>query len=101
MNFLELITLINSDVRQSGSGYFKSFFNSTVRAVISYRINAYIYRNWSTKLAYILHNRDRMKYNVDIYPAAKIGKGFVLAHLGAIVIGDGVVIGHDCLYKVE
>ncbi|WP_418357298.1 serine O-acetyltransferase [Shewanella basaltis] len=93
---MELIDLVKKDVQRSRCGFFKAYFNSNVRAVISYRINSYIYRSLSTKLAYILHNIDRKKYNVDIYPASKIGKGFILAHLGAVVIGDGAVLGDNC-----
>ncbi|EOX4793393.1 serine O-acetyltransferase [Vibrio alginolyticus] len=95
MTIKELVRLIKLDVAQSGNSYLNSFFNANVRAVISYRINRYVYESISKKLAFIMHNRDRLKYSVDIYPSADIGPGFVVAHIGGIVIGAKVKIGSN------
>lgn len=95
----KLFFLIKSDIAIKNVSVLKAFFDVTIRAVISYRINNYISENISTKLATILHNRDRKKYSVDIYPSARIGEGFGIAHLGAIVIGDKVVIGKNCVVQ--
>lgn len=94
-----LFALIKSDIHIKNVTYSKAFFDATVRAVISYRINNYICKKISTKLATILHNRDRIKYSVDIYPSATIGEGFSIAHLGSIVIGDRVIIGKNCVVQ--
>ena len=94
-----LFALIKSDILINNITYSKAFFDATVRAVISYRINNYICNKMSTTLATIMHNRDRQKYSVDIYPSATIGEGFSIAHLGSIVIGDKVVIGKNCVVQ--
>lgn len=93
---VELLSIISSDVKANNVGLAKAYFDATIRAVISYRINHYVCNNISTGLSRILHNNDRKKYNVDIYPSAIIGEGFRIAHLGSIVIGDKVIIGKNC-----
>jgi len=91
----ETLYLISEDFKRLDISKIKAFFKMEFRAVLAYRINHYIYHNISTALAYILHNRMKKRYNVDLYPKVSIGRGFVLAHLGAIVIGDGVKIGEN------
>lgn len=95
MSIKELVSLIKLDIAKSENSYLNSFFNANVRAVISYRVNRYVYKRISKKLAFIMHNRDRLKYSVDIYPSADIGPGFVIAHIGGIVIGAKVKIGSN------
>ena len=41
----------------------------------------------------ILFERTKQKYTVEIHPGAQIGKGFLIVHLGNIVIGKKAVIG--------
>ncbi len=92
-NFKKTLFCIRQDYkRRNFKSVFKAFFCAEFRAVLAYRVNHYVYYNISTALAYILHNRTKKKYNVDIYPKANIGEGFVIAHLGAIVIGDMVLL---------
>lgn len=75
---------------------FKNFFNAEARVVKSFRVYSYIYLNISKVVGYILYNRAKIKYSCDIAPTAKIGKNFIIAHIGGIVIGRNVVIGDDC-----
>jgi len=91
----ETLYLISEDFKRLNISKIKAFFKMEFRAILAYRINYYIYHNISTALAYILHNRMKKKYNIDLYPNVSIDRGFVLAHLGAIVIGDGVNIGEN------
>ncbi|ELX8380586.1 hypothetical protein SK500_003155 [Providencia stuartii] len=95
IELIKLIKLIKTDIARNKRKLFFSFIDMNTRAVIAFRINHFIYMNCSKKISIILHNFHRRKYNVDIYPKVQIGSGFKIAHLGAIVIGDGVKIGRN------
>lgn len=73
----------------------KSIFSAEKKAVRAYRRYSWIYKNFSKGLGYYLYNRAKLKYSVDIAPTAVIGDGFVIVHLGAIVIGRNCVIGNN------
>ena len=74
----------------------KNLFNAEYRAVLSFRIYSFIYRDISKILGYILYNRAKIKYGCDIAPTAQIGRDFKIAHIGGIVIGRNAVIGDEC-----
>lgn len=88
-----MLSLMAADIRVTGTHPMKVWFNAPLRAVLAYRFYSYIHHTWSPVLAYILHNRARRKYGVDIYPQTRIGPGFRLVHLGGIVVGPGSVLG--------
>ena len=72
-----------------------------VRAMINFRIAHFIYCKLHLHLLaeYIMY-RVRCKYNVDIHPAATIGKRLFMDHAASIVIGETTIIGDDCtLYQ--
>ena len=92
-SFSKMLTLMAADIQVTNTRLLKVWFNAPLRAVLAYRFYSYIYHRWSPTIAYILHNRARVKYGVDIYPQARIGPGLCLVHLGAIVIGPGSVLG--------
>lgn len=91
-----LLNTLKKDLTRARVSYIKAIFNTPVRAVISYRLNNWLYRKSFTKLSYIFHNIDRRKYAVDIYPESDVGEGLVIAHVGGIVVGAGVKIGNNC-----
>lgn len=88
-----MLNFMMEDIRVTRTRPIKVWFNMPLRAVLAYRFYSHIYHAWSPVLAYILHNRARCKYGVDIYPQARIGPGLCLVHLGAIVVGPGSVLG--------
>ena len=85
--------MMAEDIRVTHTRPIKVWFNMPLRAVLAYRLYSYVYHAWSPGLAYILHNRARCKYGVDIYPQARIGPGLCLVHLGGIVVGPASVLG--------
>ena len=88
-----MLALMAADIRITRTHPLKVWFNAPLRAVLAYRFYSYVHHAWSPALAYILHNRARRKYGVDIYPQTRIGPGLCLVHLGAIVVGPGSVLG--------
>lgn len=68
-----------------------------MHAVWIYRIS---HMFWDIKLktmARMLSNIARFFTGVDIHPAAKIGKNFVIDHGSGVVIGETVIIGNNVL----
>ena len=70
--------------------YFKGF-----QALQAYRIAHCLWKGGRTSLAYFLQSHVSMVFNVDIHPAAQIGKGIMLDHATGIVIGETCVIEDD------
>lgn len=66
-----------------------------VHALASYRIANWLWRMDRTFLALHLQNRISEAFNVDIHPAAKIGKGILMDHGTAVVIGETAVVGDN------
>jgi len=92
-SFSQMLALMMADIRVTRTRPLKVWFNAPLRAVLAYRFYSYVHHAWSPVVAYILHNRARQKYGVDIYPQSSIGPGLCLVHLGAIVVGPGSVLG--------
>ena len=80
------------DFRAAKISLFNAVFNSNFKAVFWFRVNQWVHYKISKKLAFILHNRHRLRYGVDLYPGAIVAPGLVLAHLGGVVVGDRVII---------
>ena len=54
---------------------------------------------WNYKLyliARFVSHISRFLTAIEIHPAAKIGTGFLIAHVGGIVVGGGTIIGNNC-----
>lgn len=47
-------------------------------------------------LFYYWYRKIEIKYNTDIPVQTKIGKGFLIEHIGGIVINPSVIIGSNC-----
>lgn len=47
-------------------------------------------------IAVCIHNKNIKKYNCEIYPQAKIGKGLMIPHCVGIVVGSTTEIGENC-----
>ena len=70
--------------------YFKGF-----HALQSYRVAHWLWSQKRQPLALYLQNRISEAFDVDIHPAARIGKGILLDHGTSVVIGETAVVGDD------
>ena len=64
-------------------------------ALQSYRITHYLWNAGRKPLAIYLQNQISVAFDVDIHPAARIGKGIMLDHATGIVVGETAVIEDD------
>jgi serine O-acetyltransferase len=53
---------------------------------------------WKKKIGTSLFIQSKVSelFNIDIHPAAKIGKGIMIDHASGLVIGETAVVGDDC-----
>jgi len=70
--------------------YFKGF-----QALQSYRVAHWLWAQERAQLALHLQSRISEMFNVDIHPAARIGKGILIDHGTSVVIGETAVIGDN------
>ena len=70
--------------------FFKGF-----QAVQAYRIAHWLWRRGRVDMAYFVQMRVSEVFGVDIHPAARIGKGLMIDHAHAIVIGETAVVGDN------
>ena len=70
--------------------YFKGF-----HALQSYRVAHWLWHQGSEPLALYLQNRISEAFDVDIHPAARIGKGILIDHGTSVVIGETAVVGDN------
>ena len=69
----------------------------TLKAIRSYRIAHWFYKNEMYTIARIISQRARKKTGIEIHPGARIGKGLFIDHGMGVVIGETTVIGDNCL----
>jgi serine O-acetyltransferase len=67
-------------------------FYKGFHALQAYRVAHWLWNNQRQPLALFLQNHISMAFNVDIHPAARIGKGIMLDHASGIVIGETAVV---------
>ncbi len=67
------------------------------KAMFWFRIASFLYRKLNLKLfaSYIMY-LVRKRTNIDIHPAAIIGKRLFIDHGSGVVIGETTIIGDDC-----
>ena len=70
--------------------YFKGF-----HAVQAYRIAHWLWRGERRSLALFMQHRMAAVYEVDIHPAAQLGRGIRVDHATGVVIGETARIGDD------
>ena len=70
--------------------YFKGFL-----AIQTYRIAHWLWRQNRETLAFYMQSRSSELFQVDIHPAAKLGRGLFFDHGTGIVIGETAVVGDD------
>jgi serine O-acetyltransferase len=64
-------------------------------ALQAYRIGHWLWNQGRRALAIFLQNQVSVSFQVDIHPAAKIGRGIMLDHATGIVVGETAVIEDD------
>ena len=70
--------------------YFKGFL-----AMQAYRLAHHLWTRGRQDLALFLQMRSSELFSIDIHPGARIGKGIMIDHAHAIVIGETAVVGDD------
>jgi serine O-acetyltransferase len=70
--------------------FFKGF-----HALQSYRIAHWLWRNGRTGLSLFFQSRISRMFDVDIHPAARIGRGILIDHATGVVIGETAVVEDD------
>jgi serine O-acetyltransferase len=70
--------------------YFKGF-----HAIQSHRVAHWLWSEGRRSLAYFFQNRMSEVFDVDIHPAARLGRGIFLDHGTGVVVGETAVIEDD------
>ncbi|CAH2031992.1 serine O-acetyltransferase [Trichlorobacter ammonificans] len=65
------------------------------QALQSYRVAHWLWHQERKSLALYLQSRISEAFDVDIHPAARIGKGILIDHGTSVVIGETAVVGDD------
>ncbi|ESQ87003.1 serine O-acetyltransferase [Asticcacaulis sp. AC460] len=71
--------------------FFKGFLSLQI-----YRVSHWLWNQGRGTMAHFLQSRVSELFQIDINPAARIGKGVFLDHGTGIVIGETAVVGDDC-----
>lgn len=71
--------------------YFKGY-----QAIQTHRFAHALWQDGRSDFAYYLQSRSSQVFQVDIHPAARIGKGIMLDHATGFVVGETAVIGDHC-----
>ncbi|MEM1298946.1 MAG: serine O-acetyltransferase [Pseudomonadota bacterium] len=70
--------------------YFKGFIG-----IQAYRIAHWLWTKGRRDLAMFIQMRVSQLFSIDINPAARVGRGLMIDHAHAIVIGETAVVGDD------
>lgn len=70
--------------------YFKGY-----QALQAYRVGHWLWTQGRSDLAFFLQMRISEVFSVDIHPNARIGRGLMIDHAHAIVIGETAVVGDN------
>lgn len=70
-------------------------FYKGFQAIQAYRIAKSFWEKGQKNLAYFIQMRASEVYGVDIHPAATIGRGLMIDHAHAVVIGETAVVGDN------
>jgi serine O-acetyltransferase len=99
----ELIEAAEADLQAvyerdpAAKGYLQAFmFFKGFLSLQIHRIAHRLWRDGRTTMAHFLQSRVSELFQIDINPAARIGKGVFLDHGTGIVIGETAVVGDDC-----
>lgn len=65
------------------------------QAIQAYRVSHHLWHHGRRSLAYALQSRISQVFDVDIHPAAYIGRGVMVDHATGVVIGETAVVGDN------
>ncbi|MDR5651797.1 serine O-acetyltransferase [Ruixingdingia sedimenti] len=65
------------------------------QAVQAYRVAHWLWRRGRRDMAYFVQMRMSELFGVDIHPAARVGRGIMIDHAHAVVIGETAVVGDN------
>jgi serine O-acetyltransferase len=71
--------------------FFKGFL-----AVQAYRVAHRLWKDGRRELAYAFQMRSSEVFSIDIHPNARVGRGIMIDHAHAIVIGETASVGDNC-----
>ncbi len=99
----ELIAQAQADLQAvyerdpAAKGYLQAFmFFKGFLSLQIYRVSHRLWQEGRVTMAHFLQSRVSELFQIDINPAARIGKGVFLDHGTGIVIGETAVVGDDC-----
>lgn len=97
----DLLAYVKKDPAAHNDVDYVFYTYPSFRAVMSYRVanRLYYHDAHSKKLRYVarkISERAKVMTGIEIHPAARIGKRFVIDHGIGTVIGETTVIGDDC-----
>jgi serine O-acetyltransferase len=77
-------------------GFAQPFLNfKGFHALQSYRVAHWLWGQGRSALAFYFQSRISSVFDIDIHPAAKIGKGILIDHGTGVVIGETAVVGDE------
>ncbi|ESQ79837.1 serine O-acetyltransferase [Asticcacaulis sp. YBE204] len=80
----------------AAKGYLQAFmFFKGYLAIQVYRIAHSLWQDNRITMAHLLQSRVSELFQIDIHPAARLGKGIFMDHGTGIVIGETAVVGDD------
>lgn len=80
----------------ASSGYLSPFlYYKGYHALQVYRIANWLWKQGRESMALYLQGRASREYDVDIHPAATIGRGIMIDHGSGLVIGETAVVEDD------
>ena len=94
--------LVRQDIARaralSGRSLARVLLTAEVAAVIWFRLYSGLYALGlpGKMLGFISYQVAKTVFSIDVHPMTRIGPGFVIAHLGSIVIGAHATLGSSC-----
>jgi len=106
MDSTQLKAYLVADLRRNSEviSLYKFLINYLSRPTFKYtvwlRLCSYVQQQKGLKLVYLFFawnlQRLRIKYGIHIFSSTKIGSGFLIGHMGGIVVNSEAVIGMNC-----
>ncbi|KLU14614.1 MULTISPECIES: serine O-acetyltransferase [Xenorhabdus] len=93
---LDAIAFSEKDPSAKNNPNYIAICYSTYFSVVCYRIASLMYKKERYDIAKLISEKAKVKTGIEIHPACKIGKRFVIDHGMGTVIGETCVIGDDC-----
>ncbi|WP_338885867.1 serine O-acetyltransferase [Xenorhabdus sp. TH1] len=93
---LDAIAFSEKDPSAKNNPNYVAICYSSYFSVVCYRIASLMYQKGQYGIAKLISEKAKVKTGIEIHPACKIGKRFVIDHGVGTVIGETCIIGDDC-----